>query len=298
MINFSCLTQKNIQNFIGALQNLLPSLVLLGSEEETRLVARNYQEISALGHFLTFDNPNIVELMLDKYELLKALKSKNVSVGEFFAIDDLNDLSSVFELGYPEKKVVIKPRHGAGSRGVMILDDKQNHYQTLVPERLCGTGTFEAVKNELISEGISTGYLAMPFFGPDTFDVDSVSANGTPLIVCPRLREYVNPLSPINEGCRMHLQDDSDVIDYVTSICAALEIDGVADFDVARNDDGHLYVLDASCRFSGSVVASGAINLPIIDTLIAYKFGLPLPAFDKRASGSFKPYSDFIYINT
>ena len=288
---------QNPDAYWDRLQELIklekPDLILPLSESETLIFSNFYKEILSCGAKLSFGSADTVKLMLDKYALLNFLQKAGIKVGHFARVSDLRDLDHITSLGFPEQKVVLKPRIGTGSRGVVILDDKVKKYETLLEGRMCGTGNFEAVKALFLSEGFGSGYLAMPFVGPDTFDVDCLFTKGKSDVIIPRLREYQNPLSPVNEGCVVEDIRDNPIVSYIQRIGEVLSADGVCDFDVARNPDGEIRLLDASCRLSGSVGASMVAGFPVVDLMLANRFGLKPPEYPIISSARIRPFSAF-----
>ena len=58
--------------------------------------------------------------------MMSFLKKKNINVGSFVEIDSLDDIKYYANnFGYPQKKLVLKPKFGRGSRGVIICDSNK-----------------------------------------------------------------------------------------------------------------------------------------------------------------------------
>ena len=52
---------------------------------------------------------------------------------KFVEIDSLDDIKYYAKnFGYPQKKLVLKPKFGRGSRGVIICDSNKKKYQDLI----------------------------------------------------------------------------------------------------------------------------------------------------------------------
>ena len=59
--------------------------------------------------------------LIDKHMLFNVLRKNKIDVGEWHPLNNLNDLKKIVKkMGYP-KKLVLKPRRGSGSKGVIIL---------------------------------------------------------------------------------------------------------------------------------------------------------------------------------
>ena len=91
--------------------------------------------------------------MTDKLTLLQKLENAGVDVGNYFPVESVESAQSALkELGYPNRKVVIKPRSGTGSRGVLIADSSIQKYTNLVKDRFCGAANFEVLCQTLTAQ--------------------------------------------------------------------------------------------------------------------------------------------------
>jgi carbamoyl-phosphate synthase large subunit len=129
--------------FIDALREIVrrerPDFIVPLVDEEIpkvhRFVREEMPELRIVGPTLEFS-----ELVLDKWEMAKALDAKGLSVARTWLASDAAGAT------YP---AIVKPRHGRGSRGLAYLDGpddlrtyltaaSQRADQFIVQERLCG----------------------------------------------------------------------------------------------------------------------------------------------------------------
>jgi glutathione synthase/RimK-type ligase-like ATP-grasp enzyme len=267
--------------------------VFLWSEAETKAVARHTNLFVERGIKTTAENTKAALLVTHKKQLFDFLTKEGIDVGNYRGIHTNEEARiAISELGYPFNKVVVKPSSGTGSRGVLIADGDVLTYTPLLEDRLCGVGDIDALEGSLKDHNATfENCIAMPYLGNDVYDVDCLAVNGKAVNVVPRLRQYSNPLSPVNEGCRIAMDDD--IIEYVASLAKVLDVHGVCDFDIARDDDGNPKVLDASLRMSGSVGASfvAGINLPA--QLVRILLNLPIKAYDVANGAEIRPVNHF-----
>ncbi len=270
--------------------------VFLWSEPETRAVAMHSELFVERRIKTTADNAKAALLVTHKKKLFDFLSEKGIDVGEYRGVNSNNGArKAISELGYPFKKVVVKPSSGAGSRGVLIADGDVLTYTPLLTDRLCGTGTIESIEESMKNaDATFENCLAMPFLGDEVYDVDCLAVHGKAVNVIPRLRQYSNPLSPVNEGCKISM--DEDIIEYVSRMAAALNVHGVCDFDVARDSEGRPKVLDASLRMSGSVGASFAAGVNLPAQLLRILLELPLKTYDVANGAEIRPVNHFTKI--
>ncbi|OFW06435.1 MAG: hypothetical protein A3I61_19985 [Acidobacteria bacterium RIFCSPLOWO2_02_FULL_68_18] len=234
------------------------------SEAESRAVAGARRRFEERGIVASVSAAEVVFRMTDKGTMFEHLEANEVDVGPWRLVGSIREAGKALEaLGYPARPVVLKQRRGSGSRGIIIVDAAVEEFTPLLPDRFCGRGAWTAVRDELHRRGcLLDAYLAMPYYGSHVFDVDCLAREGSPMLVVPRLRQYINPLSPVNEGCCVTRNDAIER--YASTLTQAFSVDGVCDFDVALSDDGRPRLLDASCRLSGSVGAAVAagVNVP------------------------------------
>lgn len=271
-------------------------VIVQGSEGETEIISRHRQKLADRGVSLALSDHRTVSAMLDKGVLLTALAKGGIDVGLFGLVETREQfLDAARSLGYPDRRIVFKPRRGAGARGVLIADPKIGVYRELSPDRFCGTAKLEVLA-ELVS-GQSSGFaslLAMPMYGPKTYDVDCIADRGKAVIVVPRLREWENPLSPSSEGCRIELVPQID--ELIGRICKILDLHGACDFDVILDDDLAPRLIDASCRMSGSVGAAVAAGANIPAMAVRSALGMAQPKATISDGVSFRPFERMMAI--
>lgn len=269
------------------------NLMIPNSEMEARIVSKNINIFVKNGIICSVGKFETVGIMTDKLRMLQFLKAKNVDTGLFYQVKNIEEAEiALGELGYPEKKVVFKPRRGSGSRGVLIANSNIHQYYPFLSNRFCGTGSFEAIKTEVkMVEQTFTDYMAMPFMGDIVYDIDCLSNLGRPVNVIPRKREYENPLSPVNQGCVIAMEPS--IIDYVEQLCIAFEVHGACDYDIALDETGRPRILDASCRLSGSVGASYVAGTNIPAQLVRVLMGIPLKKYNIQNGMRLRPIQHF-----
>lgn len=264
--------------------------ILALSEGESRLLASEEDRFAAAGIKTSVSAKSIVMTMTDKLLLLQHLSADGVDTGPFHPVDTEADLDAALAaLGYPERKVVLKPRQGRGSRGVLICSSEHAVFERLLPNRFCGIGDRDALLRALADENDDLDdYLATEYYGGPVSDIDCVVEQGVLKDVCVRLRQLKNPLWPTSTGHKIHM--DQRVIDYVRDICASLKVDGAGDFDIVIDDTGKPKILDAAARFSGSVGGAFTAGANFPAQLIRTLLDLPRERLSVRDGTVLRPY--------
>ena len=265
---------------------------LITGFEFTIYVADNSTFILPDQLFLTYTSS--AGLRTYKSAMLNYLEKKNINIGKWSILNSNKEMNNIAKImGYPKKKIVLKPSIGSGSRGVIILDSKIKKFKYLLTNRFCGTGNISCVIKEIKKFKINLKkYICMPHYSGDVYDLDCFAINGKPITVIPRLRVYENPLSPTNQGCI--IKKNLKVINYTKKIIRALNLNGPCDFDIVLDRDRKPKLLDSSNRMSGSVGASfvGDLNLP--EQIVRHLSGLRLNKIKINKEKHMFPVNKFI----
>ena len=272
--------------------------ILPSSENETLAISKYINSFEKLKIKTSVSSFDTVNLMTDKLRMFKYLNDFGVDVGKWKKIDNLNDATNALKFfGYPSKKIVIKPRFGSGSRGILIVNHKKNSFTNLLRDRFCGEGSWEVIKEELKNSNKSLdNCVAMPYHGGKTFDVDCVAKRGKLLLAVPRLRALkiykTDPLNPILQGCT--ITSNKIIHNYCEKLVSTFGVHGACDFDITIRKDFKPQLLDASSRLSGSVGASLGAGINVTAQLINMLQGKKLNKF--KLPKSFKVYPLSIFV--
>ena len=260
------------------------------SDQEARLAAQNREHLLNCGIRTSVSSWETVNIMTDKLLLLQTLAKGGLEVGPFEPVDSPESANSaITHLGYPRTRVVLKPRWGRGSRGVLVCDASRTGFELFLPDRFCGTGSFDHVRSEILHRKMDfDGWVAVPYWDGPVFDVECIVAGGEVVLSAARRRQLRNPFSPTSTG---HLLDlNPTVLAYARRMCETLRVEGAADFDIVLREDGSPVPFDASARFSGSIGGSYTAGGNFLAQLVRVMFGLPLIKYNIRDQTPLRPF--------
>jgi carbamoyl-phosphate synthase large subunit len=288
------MAEKDPEGWVKGIVDLKARLGVQGliclSDQEARLAAQTRGYFAENGIHTSVSQWETVEVMTDKLSLLQTLNQGGVDAGPFVRINSIEDAAQALkELGYPDKRIVLKPRRGSGSRGVLVCDSAKAGFELMIPDRLCGVGTFEQIQDELAQRELGVSdWLAVPYWEGPVFDVECLVSNRQVVLSAARRRQLRNPFWPTSTG---HLVDmHPAVLSYASQMCRALNVEGAGDFDIVLRQDGSCVVMDASARFSGSVGGSYTAGANFLAQLVRVMFGLPLVQYQIRDQTPLRPY--------
>lgn len=288
------MAEADSEGWLAGIRQLRTSVGLQGliclSDQEARLASLHRDALMADGIVTSVGPWHTVEAMTDKLLLLERLAAGGIDTGEFMAVTSIQEITAALRaLGYPDRRIVLKPRRGRGSRGVLVFDPDVSEFRYFLPDRFCGTGNRDQVLAEMEKKQVELDeWVAVPYWDGAVFDVECLVQDGQMINVAARRRQLRNPFWPTSTG---HIVDmDIRVIDYATSICRVLGVEAAADFDIVLRPDGRPAPFDASARFSGSVGGSYTAGVNFLAQLVRVMFRLPPAQYQMRNLTPLRPF--------
>jgi carbamoyl-phosphate synthase large subunit len=230
---------------------------------ELFVFARLRDDFKKKGISVIVSGAHELEIANDKGMLYEFLAANNVPLPEYRIVRNFNELeTAVGQLGYPEKKICIKPCISNGSRGFRVLSQDINEYDLFLnykPDQ--SFTTFEKIKNMLASRDfppmLFTEYL--PGF---EYSIDTILDHGKLKLVLPRKR--IKMMGGIT--VKGEFENHPEIIDYCTRIINLLNLHGPIGLQVKEDINGRFRLLEINPRMQGSGMAALGlgINLPVI----------------------------------
>ncbi|MEE9604338.1 MAG: ATP-grasp domain-containing protein [Candidatus Scalindua sp.] len=188
----------------------------------------------------------------DKYLIIKECEKTNVPYPRYFLVDNEKDfLSSLDKFGYPEDKVVVKPRFSSGLRGLRIINNETLTIKNFLEEKPSGLdidleSILKIFRNEPFPEMLVTEYLPGDEYTVDVFR----NSNGT--VAIPRKRKDIR--SGISFDTEIELRDD--IIKYSVSLAESLNLKYCFGFQFKMDQANVPKILESNPRVQGTMVAS------------------------------------------
>lgn len=148
--------------------------------------------------------------------------------------------------------VIVKPRRGAGSRGVARIDDRA----------------------ALESLDLDDGIIIQAYLPGDEFSVDVLmGAGGTAIAAVPRLRARVDSGVAV-AGLTVH---DEELESTAIACARSAGIVGVANVQLRRDEHGTAALLEINPRFSGAMPLTIAAGVDMPSIALDLALGRPTP---------------------
>ena len=195
----------------------------------------------------------------NKVLLFELSKENGLPTPEFYVVDNWDELKeNVFKLGYPNKKVVVKPVNSCGSRGMRILNKRAEYKKLFYKERADYTEiTMTDLKN-IIGKKFLPLILCEHLPGEE-YTVDCLRMDNHNYAF-PRVRVKVKEgLTSVGE-----MREDKEIIKYSKQLAELLNLTTVFGFQFKFNSEGVPVIIDCNPRIQGTMVMSTLANVNII----------------------------------
>ena len=230
---------------------------------ELEVLAPNKDRFLEIGTRIVVSDAQQLHAANDKLQLMQSLKQAGIPVAEFYTATSASEIAEhAHKLGYPHKKVCIKPALSNGSRGMRILDAGAGSFEAFFEQKPGNTHTTLEAILELFGDKPLPIMLVMEYLPGEEYTVDALLDNGEPLLLLPRKR------IAMNNGISVAgvFEENREIIDYATRVFRCMKLHGPNGLQVKRGEDGKFYILEINPRLQGSTTTAMGmgINLPVL----------------------------------
>ena len=188
-ISHSSQIENYLSNMLDICKKDNVDVIIPQNTMELTVLSNSKNHFESYGVKIMISDYNTIKLANDKYKLMEVCKNNNLPVGKFYLINNKSELHEKAKLlGWPDKKIVIKPPRSHGSRGVRIIDEKFDKAHNLFYEKPSNMTTDLASLSNIINEEfpdmILTEYLAGIEYSVDFLIHDKI-------VVVPRVRSKI-----------------------------------------------------------------------------------------------------------
>ena len=264
---FFLLPKASDSSFIGAIRQLCQEhqvdVLLPLVTRELEILSAHKQEFLQAGTHIIVSDAEKLHLANDKLQLLQKLHQHGIAVAPFFAANTAEEIATcAYALGYPDKRVCIKPALSNGSRGMRILDAQAGSFEAFFEQKPGNThASLESIMGLFGSRELPA-MLVMEYLPGEEYTVDALLDNGEPLMILPRKR------IAMNNGISVAgvFENNEEIINYAAQVFRCMQLHGPNGLQVKRGEDGHFYVLEINPRLQGSTTTAMGmgINLPVL----------------------------------
>ncbi|MBX2984935.1 MAG: ATP-grasp domain-containing protein [Bacteroidia bacterium] len=212
--------------------------------------------------------PEVLKTANDKGLLYQTLIDNNTLAPDFVRVNNWQDMKqAICALGYPARKVIIKPCVSNGLRGFRIIDSQINELDLLLNHKPDSRYISLQKLEYIFSQNPMPDYVVSEYLPGEEYTVDVLAQNGKVLQIVPRLRlETKGGIST-----RGKMLKNAEIISYVTQIVGLLKMNWIVGVQLKKAENGSFKILEINPRVQGTTVAclGAGINFPKIAVELA-----------------------------
>jgi carbamoyl-phosphate synthase large subunit len=270
----------------GGSPDFIPKMLEIAENEEVDAImplatyelmnfSENKSKFEDIGVKVMVSDPEPLEIANNKGKLYEFLRKKGVPSSNSAMIDSLSQFEKyVFELGYPDVPVCIKPQISKGSRGFRVLKgdiDKLDLLMNYKPDNTITT--FEEMISTLESADPFPKLVVMEYLPGTEYSVDLLVRKGEPLITIPRARDLIKlGISFIGT-----VEKNEEIAESANKIVKAIGLDYNINLQLKYSSEGIPKIIEINPRVSGTIVlCTGAgVNMPYLGVKMALNEEIP-----------------------
>lgn len=166
----------------------------------------------------------------------------------FSIVNNYQDfLKAVKDIGYPAKKVVVKPRFGRGGRGVYILSN-QFDFENIFKSKPINEYPFEFFDKLLKDQQKFEDLIIMEYLSDPYFSVYSICKDGENLFSLNHTREWGNA----SQTFRGKVIYNQNIEKLCTDIIKTFNLTFTNNIELATSEDGRTVLFDLNPRIGAS----------------------------------------------
>lgn len=253
---------KNEKEYLRDIEKLVHkysiNVILPQNTLELPILSRKKKYFSDLGVEIVISEYESIKKANNKYGLMKAAASLSLPTPKHFTVSNFSDLKTAAQnLGWPDKKIVVKPLESNGSRGVRIIDEKIS----LIDEFFNQKPGSLYIKLEMLERILGKNFpelLVMDFLDGDEFSVD-VFRYKKNIMVIPRIRKNIK--SGITFSGKV--VKNKMIEEFSEKLAVGLNLNYCFGFQFIMKDQIP-YIIECNPRVQGSMIISTLSNANII----------------------------------
>ncbi len=246
-------------------------IIIPQTTREILVLAEHVEYFRSMGTEVVVSPAESIKIANDKYLLLEKAKEIKIPYPVYHLTRTEKTLrEAAHHLGYPQEKVVVKPRISHGMRGLRILAQEKWSVEQFLHSKPEGLemeldSLIQILKRGKWPELIVSEYLPGVEYTIDVY-------RGKTTVVIPRKRLMIR--SGISFDTRVELRDD--LSHYSTELAEALNLKYCFGFQFRVGHDGKPKLLECNPRVQGTMAASVMAGFNLIYYAVLEALGVSI----------------------
>ncbi|MFX1502973.1 MAG: ATP-grasp domain-containing protein [Promethearchaeota archaeon] len=250
------------------------NFIIPGSDEETLALAKNKKKFESNDIKPLCSDYEKCEIAFNKGKMLDFLKIRGIKTPKFrLPTNHKQFLNYAKELGYPEKKIVLKPTISRGARGFWVLDANFDEQYGLLKDRDRQTTKLENVSEILLKSKLFPSIILMEYLEGEDFNIEVLAKDGDVFYIIPHIR-LVPKAGPVQVG---YVKEDYKINKLIKKIVKVFEFDFYLNIEVAYNIQKNIpMIYEINARIGAPIVITAAAGINLLAKGIELAMGIPI----------------------
>lgn len=240
------------------------------SDEENLSLAYSKDLFEKEGIKILCSSYESVSISSDKGKMLSFLNEQCIEVPKYSIPQNIKELKeALINMGYPKKKLIVKPSKGRGGRGVRILNCNANILEGRGIQEITSEHMIDAIEKQDSFPKI----IVMEHLPGEDYSVDVLANKGQSLFVVPRKRiKSIGGPSQVGE-----IVNNLEIKEMVTRIVEKFGFENNINIQLKYSIDNKPLVYEINPRVSGTIAANWAAGANLLYLGIRKVLGLEIP---------------------
>lgn len=246
-------------------------VILPQNTAELQALAENREQFRKNGTAILVSGPDAIKTANNKALLLERAGTCDVPVPSFYRVSTFAQLEkNAHTLGWPEKRVVVKPPVSNGMRGVRIIYEKTDLKKMFYTEKpgslFCTMSQLYTILGDTFPELIVMEYLQNEEYTVDVLNVGQICA-------VPRKRERIKMGITFSGVTENHPK----IIEYSCTLAKNIGLDFAFGFQFKFDENNTPKLLECNPRIQGTMVLSTLSGANVIYGAVKAAVGESVP---------------------
>ncbi|MBW3020593.1 ATP-grasp domain-containing protein [Candidatus Woesearchaeota archaeon] len=263
LLNESYLYPSNDEKYLNKILKLCKKhkiqLIIPHTIKDRLLINNIKDKIEEMNIKILSSSPESIELVEDKNKFSNVCKELKIPIPKQYVVSNKKDLKNrAKKLGYPNKKVIVKPVKSRGSRGFRILDENVDGKSIFYTENQGNNKTTLNALIEILGDEFPELIIAEYLPGKE-YTIDCVRHDNV-FFAIPRLRKEVK-MGLTFEG---KIERNELLIKYAKKMSKRMGLTSVFGFQFKEDEDGVYKAIDCNPRIQGTMIMSALAGANVI----------------------------------
>jgi len=227
-------------------------VILPQTTREIIVLSQRKDEIYKIGASVVVSDYETIRKANDKYLVTEECKKIGIPYPKYYLVNNKKTfLKSLDLLGYPENRVVVKPRLSNGLRGLRIITENVISIREFLNKKPSGLEINLKNLLNIFKYGEFPELLIEEYLPGKEYTVD-MFRNSKGTVIIPRIRESIR--SGISFDTKIDLRED--IIEYSQKLADSLDLKYCFGFQFKLDSKGVPKILESNPRVQGTMVTS------------------------------------------